>query len=164
MKVQEVMTDRIQSCRPTDKISMVARMMRQENCGFIPVVALDGVPVGVITDRDVCMAVATRQQNAADIEVRDLMSRQMFACLTQDDIQVALKRMKETRVRRLLVMNDRGKLEGILSLDDVVLSATADGKGDLPVEDVFGTYRSICEPFKAKKSRVRQSPKALLAQ
>jgi predicted transcriptional regulator len=140
-------------------------MMREKNCGFIPVVTSDGVAVGVITDRDVCMAVATKPQNAADIEVRDLMTRQLFACLTVDDIQVALKRMKETKVHRLLVMNDKGTLEGILSLDDVVLSATGDGKkGDLPIEDVFGTYTSICEPYKAKKSRSRQSPKGLLAQ
>jgi CBS domain-containing protein len=158
------MTEEVQSCLPDDKISAVARMMRHQNCGFIPVVTRDGSPVGVITDRDVCMAVATMPGNAADIEVRELMSRQMYGCLTEDDIQVALKRMKETKVRRLLVMNSLGKLEGILSLDDVVLSTTGDGKSDLPAKDVFGTYKSICEPFTAKKSRARRSPKALLIQ
>jgi CBS domain-containing protein len=164
MKVQEIMTEKVQSCLPNDKVSAIARMMRAQNCGFIPVVTNNNVPVGVITDRDVCMAVATKLQNAADIEVRELMSRQIFACFAEDDVNVALRRMKETKVRRLPVLNHDGKLIGILSLDDIVLSTTGDGKGDLPVEDVFGTYKSICAPFTAKKSRLRQRPKALLAQ
>ena len=164
MKVQEIMTEKVQSCLPDDRVSAIARMMREQNCGFIPVVTTNNVPVGVITDRDVCMAVATKLQNAADIEVGELMSRQIFACFAEDDIDVALRRMKERKVRRLPVVNHEGKLKGILSLDDIVLSTTGDGKRNLPLEDVFGTYKSICEPFKAKKSRARQSPKALLVQ
>ena len=164
MKVQEIMTEKVQSCLPDDKVSAIARMMREQNCGFIPVVTTNNVPVGVITDRDVCMAVATKLQNAADIDVGELMSRKIFACFAEDDITVALRRMKETKVRRLPVVNHEGKLKGILSLDDIVLSTTGDGKADLPVEDVFGTYKSICEPFTAKKSRSRQNPKALLVQ
>ena len=164
MKVQEIMTEKAQSCLPDDKVSAIARMMREQNCGFIPVVTNENVPVGVITDRDVCMAVATKFQNAADIDVSELMSRQIFACFAEDDLNTALRRMKESKVRRLPVVNHEGKLKGILSLDDIILSTTGDGKGDLPLANVFGTYQSICEPFTAKKSRSRQSPKALLVQ
>jgi CBS-domain-containing membrane protein len=106
----------------------------------------NGKIVGVVTDRDVCIALGTRNRVAGDIAVREVMSDRLFACSPDDDVHVALRTMQEGGVRRLPVIVENGTLVGVISMDDLLLRAEAPGIGrqpELSTEEVVKTYRAI---------------------
>ena len=138
------MTYDVHSCRPDTNLSMAAMQMWNGDFGFLPVVD-GGKVVGVITDRDICMAAATKHRDPATIRVEEVISGQVYACSPDTDIQRALKIMKQRQVRRLPIRNaDDRKLTGILSINDLALKAKADDKGELNAQDVQDTLRAIC--------------------
>ena len=97
--------------------------MWQDDCGILPVVAEGGKVVGLITDRDICMAGVLTGRNLANIAVEDVISRKVFSCKSDDDVRAALKTMQEHKIRRLPALDAYGLLEGMLSMNDVVLRA-----------------------------------------
>jgi CBS-domain-containing membrane protein len=132
--------------------------MWNRNCGILPVVNNESKVIGVITDRDICIALGTRNRLAGEITVNEVFTRRLFACKPEDDIRMALATMAQERVRRLPVVDDEGKLFGILSMDDVVLHAQGSGYGrtpELSYENAAVTlkrlYRRV-EPEIARKS------------
>jgi len=148
MKVQEVMTTNAKVCTLTDNLSAAAGLMWENDCGALPVVAEGEKVVGLITDRDICMAANLNNRNLWNIAVEEVISGRLFACTPEDDIHSALKTMQENKVRRLPVVAADGTLEGILSLNDIVLKAAEpkDKKAtELSYADVVKTYKSICE-------------------
>jgi CBS domain-containing protein len=162
MKVKEIMTDQVHTCRPEDPVSRAARLMLEHECGILPVINRAGNPIGVITDRDICMGIAADPHDAKSIEVIELMSSDILACLPNDDVKDALQTMQNTKVHRLPVVDYKGKLVGILSLDDVAVSAKGDGKGELPLEEIIRTYKSISEPFNTRKFKTETKEHPLL--
>ncbi|MCI0337757.1 MAG: CBS domain-containing protein [Acidobacteria bacterium] len=148
MKVQDVMTSNVNSCRPETNLAVVAAMMWDEDCGVMPVVNDVGKVVGMITDRDIAIAVATKGRLASEIPVSEVITDRVHSCTVGEDIKSALKTMRHEKVRRLPVVNDDGLLQGILCTNDLVLRAEeARGKHvpDLPYEDVMSTIKAICE-------------------
>jgi CBS domain-containing protein len=148
MKVQEVMTEDVKTCSPDTNLAAATALMWEYDCGALPVVANGKTPVGMITDRDIAMAVGTRGRSPQDIRVDEVMSAQLFACAPDDDIHAALKTMRKDKVRRLPVVTD-GTLEGILSLNDVVLQAQK-GDAELDYDDVVSTFKALCEHCQPK--------------
>ena len=144
MKVQEVMSQNVQVCEPDTNLAAAAALMWEADCGLLPVVVEGKTPVGVITDRDIAIAVGTKGRPPQEIRVDEVMSRQLFACAPDDDVHTALKTMREDRVRRLPVVTDDGVLKGILSINDVVLQSQK-GDKELGYDDVVSTFKSICE-------------------
>lgn len=148
MKVKEIMTASPKACTLTDNLAEAARLMWEADCGVVPVVAEGGKVVGLITDRDICMAAMIKGRNESSIAVEDAISGKLFACKPDDDIHSALNTMREKKVRRLPVVAADGKLQGMLSMNDVVLKAEeAVGKKapELSYGDVVNTYKSICQ-------------------
>jgi len=148
MKVREVMTTDAKVCALTDNLSAAAGLMWDNDCGILPVVAEGEKVVGLITDRDICMAANLQNRNLWNIAVEDIISGDVYACKPDDDIRSALKTMQEHRVRRLPVVASDGTLEGLLSMNDVVLKAEEAGEkksSELSYGDVVNTYRSICQ-------------------
>jgi CBS domain-containing protein len=146
MKVQDVMTKTVASCRPSANLAAATALMWEYDCGLLPVVSDQGRVIGVITDRDICIALGTRNQRACEIKVSDVAYRVAVLCNADDDLRSALKIMAAERVRRLPVVNQGGALVGILSLDDVTLRARHHGDTDRPpvsFEDVMNTLRAI---------------------
>ena len=144
MKVQEVMTQDVKACFPDTNLAAAAALMLQNDCGVLPVVVDGGNPVGVITDRDIAIAVGTRGRQPQDIRVDEVMNGPLVACAPDDDVHTALKMMRKEKLRRLPVVTDDGVLTGILSINDVVLHAQKDNK-DLGYDDVVSTFKAICE-------------------
>ena len=124
MKVREVMRSEPSVCTPDAHLARVGRLMAEADCGFLPVIGDEDRVVGVITDRDVALAAATRDRRPSEIQVRQVISGEVYSCGPDDDIRDALTVMRERQVRRLPVVDSHG-LRGILSLDDVVLEAQA---------------------------------------
>jgi CBS domain-containing protein len=144
MKVQDVMTHDVQSCRPQTNLAEAAMQMWRGDFGAMPVVAGKKV-VGMITDRDICMAAATKHRDPANIRVKELMSGKVYGCSCDTDIHEALKIMQQKQVRRLPIISpEDGRLQGILSMNDVALKAQGGRKAELSAEDVESTMRGIC--------------------
>ena len=144
MKVQDVMVKGVRFCSPDTNLSTVAKIFWEQGCGALPVVE-NGRAMGMITDRDISIALGTRNAKAGDTYVREVALPKVFFCLPEDDIHVALQTMRAQQVRRLPVVDHNGALQGILSLDDIVLFAGEKATDELTYSDVVDTMKSICE-------------------
>jgi CBS domain-containing protein len=150
MKVREVMGEPVFCGLDTTLVGAV-ELMRNNNCGFLPIVGEGGNVIGVITDRDICIALGIRNQKPSDVLVKDVMLPKqytfpkLFTCTPNDDIHCVLKAMRIEKVRRMPVIDHEGGLLGILSMNDIVLRAFAGaGKHDISCKDVVDTYKAIC--------------------
>jgi CBS domain-containing protein len=153
MKVRDIMTKAPTFCHPDSNLAAAAEKMWSHDCGILPVVDDELGVVGVITDRDICIALGTRDRRASSVFVREVMTGRVHVCAPENDILYALKLLEKARVRRLPVVNRDGKLIGILSMDDIVLAAEKrEGQKtpELACEDVVETYKGIrVRPFPA---------------
>jgi CBS domain-containing protein len=140
MKVRDLMTSDVKTCRPETNLAEAVRDMWEGDFGAMPVVNDEGRVTGVITDRDICIAVATRGRSADRIAVREVVQGHAYTCLAEDDAAVALQTMKAHKVRRLPVVDADGHVRGILSLNDVVTHA-----GAASPTEVVSTLAGICE-------------------
>ena len=148
MKVEDVMNLNAKVCGLTDNLSAAAGLMWENDCGILPVIAQEGRVVGLITDRDICMAANLKNQHLWNIAVEDVISGDVYACKPEEDISSALKTMREKKVRRLPVIAEDGTLKGMLSMNDVALKAeeSKDKKpAQLTYAEVVNTYKAICE-------------------
>lgn len=146
MKVKEVMMGTPYTCPRETNLGAATEMMWKGGCGFLPVTGSDGKVCGVVTDRDICIALGTRNKLAGDIRVSEVTSNRLFACSPEDEIHVALLTMRDGKVRRLPVIDSEGKAVGVLSMDDVLLHAEPAGSGkvvELSTDEVVRTFRAI---------------------
>jgi CBS domain-containing protein len=146
VKVKKVMNSRVNSCGVDTDLVTAAQTMSEKDCGALPVLD-QGKVVGMITDRDICLALASRGESASSTRVDQVMSTEVYHCRPKDDLKSALKTMRQKRVRRLPVTGRDGELEGILSFSDVALNAErSDGKSrrGLSNRAVLSAFRGIC--------------------
>lgn len=147
MRVQDLMTWDPESCTPHHDLAHAAMIMWRRDCGIVPVVE-GGTNrlIGVLTDRDICMAATTKGRTPAAITVGDVMREKPSTCLPGDDLKTALRKMGEAQVRRLPVADTQGNLRGIVALNDLVLHAEkTDRHGEAPVTyaDVMSVLRAV---------------------
>lgn len=125
MKVKDVMTGDAVSCRAQDDLGRVAKLLWDRDCGSVPVVDASDRVVGMVTDRDVCMAAFMRAEPLTQLRVENHMSRPVRTCAAGDSVEDAARRMGELQVRRLPILADDGSLCGILSINDLIRAANA---------------------------------------
>lgn len=148
MKVRDIMVQTPRYCNPHSNLAEITEALWSHDCGALPVVDEAGKVVGVITDRDICIALGTRNRPASEITVGEVISGKLFPCSPNDEIHTALETMKAQRIRRLPVLDKTGRLQGILCLNDLALHAEKQiGKKvpDLSYEDIVETLKTICE-------------------
>ncbi len=146
MKIQEVMTGKPESCGPEVDLAAAAMIMWRRDCGVVPVVDPQSRVLGVITDRDICMASATRHRRPEDLTARDAISHRLFTVRADDDVRVALELMRNQRVRRLPVVDADRRLVGIVSINDLLQRAEPGASRtaqNLPAQDVLDTMKAI---------------------
>lgn len=146
MKVRDVMMGTPYFCQPETNLGSATELMWNANCGFLPVQAPDGKLIGVITDRDICIALGTRNRLAGDVVVGEVMSGKLYSCAPDDDIHMALQTMKEGKVRRLPVIAKNASLVGVVSMDDILLRTEPTSLGrqpELSSDEVVRAYRAI---------------------
>jgi CBS domain-containing protein len=144
MKVRDVMMRTPASCTPEMNLGAVVEIMWNRNCGFLPVVDRDCRVQGVVTDRDVCIALGTRNRLPGDIAVAEVARSQFHSCRPDEDIHAALQAMQKLGVRRLPVVDGQGALLGVLSMDDLVRHAQVGKIADFSTDEVFGALKAIC--------------------
>jgi CBS domain-containing protein len=150
MQVQEIMVRDAKSCRMDTNLAAATAIMWNSDCGALPVVNGAEEVVGIITDRDICIAAGTRNWIPSEIKVSDVVPQKVFTCSAEEDIHGALKTMQTRKVRRLPVVNKDGKLQGILCLDDVAVKASR--RDSLSYEDTIETFKAICEHRSARQA------------
>jgi len=143
MKLGDVMTKSPASCSPETNLAAAVEILWNRNCGVLPIVDLNERLVGIVTDRDICVALGTRNQLPGEIPVRDVAAAKIVAGKPDDDLRKALAIMAEAKVRRLPVVDDAGKLQGIVSIDDILLRTGAERSAELSAEDVVRTLRIV---------------------
>jgi len=142
VKAESLMTLDTQACRAEDSLHRAAQLMWENDCGSVPVVDSDRRVIGMITDRDICMAAFTQRGDLHSHPVSSAMSHQAHSCSPGDSVSVAEHLMREQQIRRIPVVDD-GELVGMLSLNDIALGA-ADPHNDLIFDEVGRTLASIC--------------------
>jgi CBS domain-containing protein len=119
MNVKEAMSREVRAVRMGERLDAVARVLWEHDCGIVPIVDSANVLVGVLTDRDLCMASYT-QGKTLDIPVTTVMARAVRTCKADDSISQALQSLQQAQVHRLPVVDSRGLCIGILALNDLI--------------------------------------------
>ena len=151
MKVEDIMTREVECCGQDDALAEPARIMWERDCGCVPVLAGDGSGrvVGMITDRDVCMAAYTKGRPLYHIRVEEVMSRKLVVCGPRDDLKQAEAMMQRAQVRRLPVLDPEGRLLGLVAVADLAGAAAGEKggrKGAVTQKEVVATLEAICRP------------------
>lgn len=120
--VKDVMTSDPVSCHESTSLHDVAVMMKNNDCGSIPVVDQDGKPVGTVTDRDIVIRVVAANKEVASGTVKLAMSSPVKTIPTSASVKEASELMEEDKIRRLPVVDDAGKLVGMLAIADIALN------------------------------------------
>jgi CBS-domain-containing membrane protein len=111
----------------------------------------------MVTDRDLCMAAATKNRLASEIPVREVITGAVHACHPDDDVKSAIKTMQSEKVLRLPVINGDGRLQGIISMNDIMIQ-TESGKSGLSCEEVLSARNVIGEPRFQRRGAEERPP------
>jgi CBS domain-containing protein len=118
MRCDEVMTREVETILPTATVLEAARRMRDLDIGFLPVCEDNGAPVGTLTDRDIVVR-AVAEEKRYQTKVEDVMTPDVVACRPYDDLERAEELMRANQVSRVLVVDDDGRIAGVISLADI---------------------------------------------
>ena len=146
MKVKDIMTQSAVCCSPETNVGAAVELMWVHNCGMLPVVGTDRKLIGIVTDRDICIAMGTRNRLAGELTVGEIATRNVFTCKPNDEIHDALNTMANKQVRRLPVVNDEGRPQGILSMDDIIAHGDLnkwEGCCELSSEEIIRSLKKL---------------------
>lgn len=122
MNVSEIMTKNPASCSPETKLQDVAKMMVKNDCGCIPVVD-DNAPIGMITDRDICVRVVAEGKNPLDLTAEDAMTPSVVSVTPDTSVEELCKVMESNQIRRVAVVDGDGGCCGMVSQADLATTA-----------------------------------------
>ena len=157
MQVEEVMTVAVRHCAPETDLETVIEIMCNKDSGGELLVVEDGRVVGIITERDICVVLGTRNCAAREVVVRDIRITVVQTCRPGDDVEVAMDFMCATRVRLVPVVDGQGMLKGSITLSDLIhrierepgttiwnkLLETLTAIGKYPVSDFLGEIETV---------------------
>lgn len=147
MKVRDIIRGEPVRCSPETDLRAAAGKLWEEEESLLPVVDASGRVVGVITDRDICMALARGEPTEEGIHVGRVMTSKVIGCHPDDEVLTALETMRLRQVRRLPVLDGKGELKGLLSLDDVArVAGPGRSLSGVGFEDVALTLKAVSTP------------------
>lgn len=143
MLVRDFMTRDVQTCRSYESLNAAAHKMWEADIGAIPVLDDKDRVVGMLTDRDVCMAAYTQGRPLRELVIAESMSRSLVTCAPTDTLARAEELMREHAIRRLPVVDEGRHVIGIVSMNDLAraVSRVHRGQGEL-----VATMAAICQP------------------
>jgi CBS domain-containing protein len=128
MKIEEVMTSDVSYVRPDTSILEIARKMRDDDIGSVPVVENDRL-IGMVTDRDIVIRVLAEGRTQSGT-ARDAMSPGILYCFDDESVEDVLDKMADQQIRRLPVLNRDKRLVGVVSLGDLSLAGKRKAAGE----------------------------------
>jgi len=132
--IKDVMTSNPCSIDADKSVAYAAKMMRDEDVGLAPVVEGDKL-IGMLTDRDIAIRVVAEGRNPDDVKVSEVASKQVVTIDPQQDLDEALRIMAKHQVRRLPVVEEDGRLVGVVAQADVAREGDDTQTGEL-VEEI----------------------------
>jgi CBS domain-containing protein len=145
MTVRDLQTSNVKTVSPDTDLAVVARLMWEGDCGAVPVVTDDRKVIGMITDRDICIASATRAKPPAEIRAGEVITNHgVHAVKPDDDVRVAMRTMRKHKVRRLPVVDRDQRLAGIVSINDLAINASSSLPDSVPAQEFLETFQAIC--------------------
>jgi len=141
VKVKDIMTAQPAVCAPDTNLAAAAELMLDADCGILPVIE-NGKLAGIVTDRDMFIALATRDRRASEMTVGQVAGTHVFTCEPDDDVHAALMTMKQHCVRRLPVKGFAHTVVGIVSMNDILLAAGP--RKAVRNDEVVDTLQAIC--------------------
>ena len=138
MKCKQAMTPDPVCCIPTDTVSRVAKTMKTEDVGSLPVCESRSSRklVGIITDRDLAIKVIADSRDPSKVTTADVMTWNPMTCHPDDDLDIAVHSMQSEQVRRIPIVDDAGVLVGIISQADIALRGSRPERTGEMVEDI----------------------------
>jgi len=121
MRCEEIMKHDVVCVSQDDAVLKAADKMRKENVGFLPVCDRSGVVIGTITDRDITIRVVAEGLSPSTTLVRSVMTNEVIACRPNDDVHFAEELMGQKHKSRILCTDDKGRIQGVISLSDIAL-------------------------------------------
>lgn len=143
MKISDLMTRPVYTCRAVDALDCAAKLMWENDIGAVIVVDDAGQVVGMVTDRDACMAAYTCGSALHDIPVATAMAKHVVTCEPGDSASAVAELMAKHKIRRIPVVDETHRPVGMVSLND--LARTMARGRDVPATSVAGTLAAICE-------------------
>ncbi len=130
-KVSKLMTKHPTCCSPRTNLHDVARMMRDADCGAIPVVGEDTFPIGMITDRDIVLRSVALGKDPASMVAGDCMSTPAITITEEADLDDCLEALELAQIRRIIIVDRKGRTTGILAQADMASHASKKETGAL---------------------------------
>lgn len=162
MKVKDVMTaGTIKSCDSETKLTNAAKIMKDGNCGALPVVDKEQKVVGIITDRDICLSLASKNGKAvSEISVKELLPKGKVRTIkVNDQITDVLREMRKNKIGRLPVTDKDGKLRGMISVNNLLSRAIkkneAIGQIKSKDENLAKTIKALFDRNSTKTQKVK---------
>jgi CBS domain-containing protein len=153
MKARDLMTPDPTTCRPSDDLRAVLEVMRKEDCGIVPITEGNGEHrvVGVVTDRDIALALGERDEKPSAVRASETMTTDIVSCEPDADVREVSRKMQEAQVRRILVIEGEG-LRGVVSTADLARASTQSGS-DRVGEEVEKVMEKVSEDTGSQRSR-----------
>jgi CBS domain-containing protein len=146
MRIRDIMNKPVVSCRPNDALSVAAQAMWEHDCGAVPVAGDDGRLVGIITDRDICMATYTKRSAPQTISVADVMAKRVTSCQADESADVVEGMMRDKQIRRVPIVDDENRLIGMLSQSDLARHAASAPRRNTVEKHFIHTMAAISQP------------------
>jgi CBS domain-containing protein len=144
-QLKDVMTPDPGCCLPSDTVQQAARIMKEKDTGIVPVIESEKNHklVGVITDRDICLAIAEEDVEPDELLVEKCMARNVIVGHPDDSVDKAVNLMEEQLIRRIPVVDERNRIQGIVSMADIVC------RSPVKAEQMQEALEKISEPASA---------------
>lgn len=152
MRAHEIMTRSVVYAHPWETVERAARLMRECDCGLLPVVDYNGRLIGMVTDRDIAVRIVARGIDPRRARVEECMTRDAFACHVDDTVEDCMRAMSDHQVRRIPIVDDRDRVVGIISQGDLARCA-GDYSGRGQRRAVADMLYAVSEPSREAYSR-----------
>lgn len=140
MKCKDIMTKSVKMCGATCSAKEAAQIMKKVNSGAVPIVDAHDKVLGIITDRDITIHTVAEGKDPSKVKIMDFMSKHVVTMHEDDNIDDAIRKMKENRIRRLPIVDDEDRLVGIISLGDIAVLSHEE-------HETFEAFEHISEPI-----------------
>lgn len=153
MKAKDLMTPDPTTRKPSDNLKTVLDVMRKEDCGIVPITEGNGENrvVGVVTDRDIALALGERDETPSAVRVSEVMTTDIVSAEPDADVREVSRKMQDAQVRRILVV-EGGRLLGVIATADLARASTQSSK-DRVGEEVEKVMEKVSEDTGSHRSR-----------
>jgi CBS domain-containing protein len=136
LRCRDIMTRDVTTCNRDTPVIDIARMMRDEDVGALPVLGANGKLEGIVTDRDLIIKGLTSDKSEADTRAEDCMTTDLFTANQNERLVDVIREMGDHQVRRVPVVDGRDRLVGIISMADIATQTNKDRELNETLEEI----------------------------